>query len=187
MITPFMPGTALKMWNQLGLDGDPGSVLFENYPWGFLPEGTTIKRDEILFPRIDLKAWEAEKAEREMKKSLLPDPGDHEAEVTAEDFRKIELRTARVLDVEPVANANKLYKLSLDLGYERRTIVSGIREFYKPEELIGKNIVVICNLKPAKLRGVVSNGMLLAAESSDGGELALLTLDQDITPGSRVH
>lgn len=187
LVSPFMPGTALKMWNQLGLEGDPGNALLEDYPWGFLPEGTVIKREEILFPRIDLKAWEAEKAEREVKKSLLPDPGDHEAEVTAEEFRKIELRTARVLDVEPVANANKLYKLSLDMGYERRTIVSGIREFYKPEELIGKSIVVICNLKPAKLRGVVSNGMLLAAESPDGSELALLTLDQEITPGSRVH
>lgn len=187
LVSPFMPGTALKMWNQLGLEGDPGSALLEDYPWGFLPEGTTVKRDEVLFPRIDLKVWEAEKAEREIKKSLLPDPGDHEAEVSAEEFRKIELRTARVLDVEPVANANKLYKLSLDLGYERRTIVSGIREFYKPDELVGKNIVVICNLKPAKLRGVVSNGMLLAAESPDGSELALLTLDQDIAPGSRVH
>ena len=76
----------------------------------------------------------------------------------------------------------------MDLGYEQRTIVSGIKEFYKPDELEGKKIIVICNLKPAKLRGVMSNGMLLAAESHDGSKLALLTVDNDeIPPGSRVH
>jgi methionyl-tRNA synthetase len=187
LVAPFMPGTSCRMWDQLGLDGDPNSVLFEDYPWGFLPEGTLIKREEILFPRIDLKAWEADRAEREAKKNLLPDPGEHEEEVAVEEFRKIELRTARVLGVEPVPNANKLFKLDLDLGYERRTIVSGIREFYEPEDLVGRDIVVICNLKPAKLRGVLSNGMLLAAESPDGKELALLALDRKITPGSRIH
>jgi methionyl-tRNA synthetase len=187
MVAPFMPETSRRMWGQLGLGGDPSSVLFEDYPWGFLPEGTAIRRGEILFPRIDMKEWEAAKAEREAKKSLLPDPGEHEAEVGVEDFRKIELRTARVLGVEPVPNANKLYRLDLDLGYERRTIVSGIREFYEPQELVGRDIIVICNLKPAKLRGVLSNGMLLAAESPDGKELALLTLDRPITPGSRIH
>jgi methionyl-tRNA synthetase len=187
MVAPFMPETSRRMWGQLGLGGDPSSALFEDYPWGFLPEGTAIRRGEILFPRIDMKEWEAAKAEREAKKSLLPDPGEHEAEVGVEDFRKIELRTARVLGVEPVPNANKLYRLDLDLGYERRTIVSGIREFYEPQELVGRDIIVICNLKPAKLRGVLSNGMLLAAESPDGKELALLTLDRPITPGSRIH
>lgn len=187
MVAPFMPETSRRMWSQLGLEGDPNNALFEDYPWGFLPEGTAIRREEILFPRIDMKEWEAAKAERDAKKSLLPDPGEHEEEVGVEEFRKIELRTARVLGVEPVPNANKLYKLELDLGYERRTIVSGIREFYQPHELVGRDIIVICNLKPAKLRGVVSNGMLLAAESPDGKELALLTLDRPIMPGSRIH
>ncbi len=187
MIAPFMPETSGKMWAQLGLEGDPNGVLLEDYPWGLLPEGTSIRRGEILFPRIDLKAWETEKSEREIKKNLMPDPGEHEAEVAVEEFRKIELRTARVIAVSPVPNANKLYKLDLDLGYERRTIVSGIREFYEPGELVGKDIIVICNLKPAKLRGVVSNGMLLAAESPDGKDLALLTIDTKITPGSRIH
>jgi methionyl-tRNA synthetase len=187
LIAPFMPETAVRMWRQLGLDLDPSRTLFDEVSWGMLPEGTKIRREEILFPRIDLKVWEENKNEREARKNLLPDPGEHEAEVAIEDFRKIELRTARVLNVEPVQNANKLYKLSLDLGYERRTIVSGIREFYEPGDLIGRDIIVICNLKPAKLRGVVSNGMLLAAESPDGKELALLTLDRNITPGSRIH
>ncbi len=187
MVAPFMPETAARMWKQLGLEGDPSGALFEDYPWGFLPEGTTIRREEILFPRIELKAWEEARAEREARRNLLPDPGEHEAEIGVEEFRKIELRTARVLSVEPVPNADKLYKLNLDLGYERRTIVSGIREFYEPADLVGRDIIVICNLKPAKLRGVQSNGMLLAAESPDGKELALLTLDRPITPGSRIH
>ncbi|HBG14549.1 MAG TPA: methionine--tRNA ligase subunit beta, partial [Synergistaceae bacterium] len=116
-----------------------------------------------------------------------PDPGDHEDEVSIDDFKKIELRVARVVKVEPVPKADKLYRMDLDLGYERRTIVSGIREFRTPEELEGRQIIVICNLKPASLRGVVSNGMLLAAETADGKSLALLTVDQEIAPGSRVH
>jgi methionyl-tRNA synthetase len=141
----------------------------------------------VLFPRIDLKEWEAEKADREARKGMLPDPGDHEPEIEVEQFRSCEFRVASVLAVEPVPKADKLYKLELDLGYERRTIVSGIREFYAPEELVGRKIIVICNLKPAKLRGVLSNGMLLAAETADGKGLALLTVDRDIAPGSRIH
>jgi len=134
-----------------------------------------------------MEEWEKEKAKREMAKNLAPDPGEHEEQITIDDFRKVELRVAKIISVEPVPKADKLYKLDLDLGYERRTIVSGIREFYTEEELLGKKIIVICNLKPAKLRGVESNGMLLAAETPDGKEIALLTVDGDIRLGARVH
>jgi len=152
------------------------------------PAGTAVSRKGSLFPRIDLKKWAVEKEEREAKKSLQPDPGDHEEEVSIDDFKKIELRVAKVVSVDAIPGADKLYKLTLDLGYERRVIVSGIKEYYSPQDLIGKKIIVICNLKPAKLRGVVSNGMLLAAESPDGSKLALLTVDNDDIPlGSRVH
>jgi len=134
------------------------------------------------------KKWAVEKAERDSKKGLQPDPGEHEDEISIDDFKKVELRVAKIVAVDHIPGADKLYKLSIDLGYERRVIVAGIKEFYSPEDLVGKKIVVICNLKPAKLRGIVSNGMLLAAESPDGSQLALLTVDnEDIPLGSRVH
>jgi methionyl-tRNA synthetase len=107
--------------------------------------------------------------------------------ITIDDFAKIDLRVAVVLAAERVPKTDKLLKIELDLGYEQRTIVSGIAAFYEPETLIGKRIVIVANLKPAKLRGVESRGMLLAA----GGrgtveELGLLTLDTEIPPGTRV-
>ncbi len=187
MVAPVMPGTAREIFAQLGLEEDPSDIQYDSMDWGQIPAGRRVDKRDVLFPRIDMKEWEVLKGEREARKNASPDPGDHEEEIAIDDFRKVELRVARVLRVEPVPKADKLYKLELDLGYERRTIVSGIREFRTPEELEGRSIIVICNLKPAKLRGVTSNGMLLAAETSDGKELALLTIDSDIAPGSRVH
>lgn len=187
MTSPFMPGTARKIFDQTGIPGDPAELLLDELEWGGATAERRVSKKDVLFPRIDLKVWEKQKAERDAGKTAGPDPGDHEPEVTIEDFRKIELRVAQVLKVEPVPKSDKLYRMDLDLGYERRTIVSGIREFRSPEELEGRKIIVICNLKPASLRGVVSNGMLLAAETADGKSLALLTVDSDIALGSRVH
>ncbi len=107
--------------------------------------------------------------------------------ITIDDFAKVELKVAVVLAVERVPKTEKLLKLDLDLGSEQRTIVSGIAEFYEPEALVGKRIVVVANLKPARIRGVESRGMLLAAGGRGPGEqLGLVTLDSDIPPGTRV-
>ena len=107
--------------------------------------------------------------------------------ITIDEFRKVELRVAVVLAAERVPKTEKLLKLDLDLGSEQRTIVSGIAEFYEPEALVGKRIVVVANLKPARIRGVESRGMLLAAGGrGPGEELGLVTLDSDIPPGTRV-
>jgi methionyl-tRNA synthetase len=107
--------------------------------------------------------------------------------ITIDDFAKIDLRVAVVLAAERVPKTDKLLKLELDLGYEQRTIVSGIAAFYEPESLVGRRIVIVANLKPAKLRGVESRGMLLAAGGrAEGEELGLITLDTDIPPGTRV-
>ena len=150
----------------------------------------------MLFPRIDVEKWKAEKEQRDQEKRLAADPTafydyeEHEAEIGIEDFKKLEMRVALVEHVEAVPKADKLYILNLDLGYEKRTIVSSIREFYKPEDLEGKKIVVLCNLKPAKFRGVLSNGMLLAPESPDKRKeiITLLTVMDDTIPaGSRIH
>jgi methionyl-tRNA synthetase len=107
--------------------------------------------------------------------------------VTIDDFAKLDLRVAVVLAAERVPKTEKLLKLDLDLGSEKRTIVSGIAAFYEPESLVGKRIVIIANLKPAKIRGVESRGMLLAAGGrGEGEELGLITLDKEIPPGTRV-
>jgi len=107
--------------------------------------------------------------------------------ITIDEFAKVELRVAVVLAAERVPKTEKLLKLDLDLGSEQRTIVSGIAEFYAPEALVGKRIVVVANLKPARIRGVESRGMLLAAGGrAPGEELGLVTLDTDIPPGTRV-
>jgi methionyl-tRNA synthetase len=107
--------------------------------------------------------------------------------ITIDEFGKIDLRVAVVLAAERVPKTDKLLKLDLDLGYEKRTIVSGIAQFYEPEALVGRRIVIVANLKPAKLRGVESRGMLLAAGGrAEGEDLGLVTLDKEIPPGTRV-
>lgn len=104
--------------------------------------------------------------------------------ITYEDFKRLELKVAKVLSAEPVPGANKLLKLSIDLGGEQRQIVAGIAVAYQPEALVGKTIIVVANLAPARIRGVESNGMLLAAVQGD--QMALVTVDREIPPGSPV-
>lgn len=106
--------------------------------------------------------------------------------ITIDDFAKVKLRLAKVLEADKVQGADRLLKLQIDLGDEKRQIVAGIAQHYTPEELVGKTIVVVANLQPAKLRGEVSQGMLLAA-SDDSGRLSLLTVETDLPPGSVVR
>ena len=106
--------------------------------------------------------------------------------ITIDDFMKVELRVAKVLTAEKVANSRKLVKLGIDVGTEQRTLVAGIAEAYELETLVGRTIVMVFNLKPAKLMGIESNGMVLAA-SPDGGKPTLVTFDQEIAPGTRVR
>ena len=118
---------------------------------------------------------------------IAPPTAEQSDVITIDDFAKIDLRVAVVLAAERVPKTDKLLKLDLDLGNEQRTIVSGIAQFYEPEALVGRRIVVVANLKPAKLRGVESRGMLLAAGGrAEGQDLGLITLDKDIPPGTRV-
>ena len=106
--------------------------------------------------------------------------------ITIDDFMKVDLRVAKVLTAEKVANSRKLVKMTIDVGPEQRTLVAGIAESYEPEALVGRTIVMVFNLKPAKLMGIESNGMVLAA-SPDGGKPTLVGFDQDIAPGTRVR
>ena len=179
LCTPFMPGLPAKVWVQLGISEDTASHSWESIQsWGNLPSGTRINRGEPIFPRIDVQKNMPE--DEEPKKPAL----ELEDEIGIEEFAKLDLRVARVLKAEAVKNADKLLQLEVDLGAEKRTVVAGIAKYYDPDALVGKKIIVVANLKPAKLRGITSQGMLLAAASED--DLGVLTVDGDIPVGARV-
>jgi methionyl-tRNA synthetase len=175
---PVLPQKCLRMRELLGLSADElNPNLAEAGKWGLLKPGTKVSRPESLFPRLEKKA-KPEKAE-------VPAAGTEAApEVSFEEFSKIDLRVAEVKQAERVKGADKLLKLTIDIGSEERQIVAGIAEQYSPEEMIGKKIVVVTNLKPAKIRGIESKGMLLAAK--DGKTLSLVVLDRDIKGGAEV-
>jgi len=147
-----------------------------------------VQRGAALFPRIELekKLKPAKKAEKAEVKSPEPPSEDEKDYISIEDFAKIDLRLAEIVKAEKVEKADKLVKLEVALGEERRTVVAGIALHYSPEELIGKKIVIVANLQPTKLRGVLSEGMILAASDSDG--LGVLTLDpgKNVSSGSKV-
>jgi methionyl-tRNA synthetase len=169
VLEPFLPDAAGAVRRQLGLAGDPRLADLE--PWGRVPPGTRVTRGPALFPRIEAPAPAA-------ATPAAPRLG-------IEEFRRLDLRVALVLDAEPVPKSKKLLKLTVKLGDETRTVVAGIAEHYRPEDLRGRKVVVVANLEPATLMGVESNGMVLAG--SAGQTLALLTLDRDLPPGAKVR
>ncbi|MCX7904119.1 MAG: methionine--tRNA ligase [Caloramator sp.] len=183
LISSFMPDTAAKINEQFNFEGK--LVTWDSIlEFGNL-EKTLVKRGELLFPRIDVekKLEELEKlyGQKEEKK-MVP----IKSEITIEDFDKVDLRVVKVLEAERIKGADKLLKLKVDLGGEERQIVSGIAKYYEPEKLIGKKVILVANLKPVKLRGVESFGMILAASTEDKEKLVLATVDDDIETGSQV-
>jgi methionyl-tRNA synthetase len=176
-ITPFMPGSAKKIMDQIGIADMTGQNFDSIRRWGGLPPGSALSRDESLFPRVEFK-------KEEKMEAKTPEMAPVKAEISYEDFEKIDLRVAKVLAAEAVPKSSKLLKLKIDIGGER-TIVAGMGKDYKPEEIVGKNIVVIVNLKPTKLMGVESHGMLLAADTDAG--LTLVGFDRDPKTGARVR
>jgi methionyl-tRNA synthetase len=183
LISPFMPHTSPRIWQQLGLGNDLATVrLADAQHWGLFPAGTTVAKPEPIFPRIEEKEEPVAEIKPE-KVAAVPSPQAQIAEVSIDEFAKMDLRVARVLAAEKVQGADKLLKLKVDLGNEQREIVSGIAKHYTPEELVGKDVVMIINLKPAKIRGIESRGMVLAASADD--KLALVTAT-GMPPGSKV-
>lgn len=185
---PFMPETAQKIWTQLGLKGylddiasecgQPGvsDKLMKELSFNFWDFNYDIKvsKGEQIFPRINRKSERISEVSKGVE-------GD---QITIEDFAKLELRVGKVINAQRVAKSDKLIKIIVDIGEERQ-IVAGIGKSYKPEELIGKKIIVVANLKPTKLFGVESQGMLLAAADEEG-DLSLLILDRDLKEGAKV-
>lgn len=184
LLTPAIPATSEAIFGQLGTDKKEYCTVSE---FGALEAGKPLGEAFTLFARIDEKKFledmEAKRAAAEAELAAIAEP-EHESEIGIESFGAVELRVGEILTCEPVPKAKKLLKLSVDLGYEKRQVVSGIAKFYKPEELIGKKVIIVANLKPAKLCGVDSYGMLLASGEDD---VKVVFLDKDAKNGDRVH
>lgn len=191
LFEPVAPFAAKKIWEMLGLRGSPSDDGWNAAGELRLEIGRPLGIPDILFSKI-----EDEKIEVELKKlhqsntqerTMSPDP--HQAEVRPvvgiEDFRKVDLRVASVVACERVAKSEKLLKIEISFGSERRQIIAGIAQHYEPNALIGKKVIVVANLKPAKLMGLESHGMLLAA-TDEQGKLSILTVEHDIAEGSVV-
>jgi methionyl-tRNA synthetase len=174
LISPFMPQTAEKIQRQLGIAEGAGQNLAGLQKWGELNPGGKVQKGESLFPRVEEKV-------REEKEKGKMDPAPV---ISMEEFQKVDLRVAKVLYAEPVKKSDRLLKLRVDIG-EERTLVAGIAKYYKPEELVGKTIIIVANLQPTKLMGVESQGMLLATDGAEG--VILATFDKEAKIGSKVR
>ncbi len=190
MLQPYMPRTPASIWEQLGISKQDELQSWSSLQqWGAIKPGTVVSRGEDLFPRLNLQA-----EIREMqgdKPAGQGSPGAVEEEkqeglITLDQFQQVDLRVAEIVSAERVPKADKLLKVEVVLGGDdKRQVVAGIAEHYQPGELIGKHVLFVSNLKPVKLRGVLSQGMLLAATGGDG-RLALTTVDREMPSGSRV-
>jgi methionyl-tRNA synthetase len=181
LVSPFIPGAARKIWEQLGLTGQLNfeQQTFKNVAWGQTPT-TQVTAGTPIFPRIE-PTEEGEK----METTAAPATAPAEGLLDIADFAKIELRVGEVKQAEKVEGADRLLKLQVEIGGVPRQIVAGIAQHYKPEEIVGKKVVIVANLKPAKIRGVESNGMLLAASDETG--LSVVTLDRlSLASGAKV-
>ena len=192
MIQPFMTNAPKQIIEQLGMDErllawDTIETFGNTIPQNI----KVVEKGTPIFPRLDAEveiAYIREQMQSSVKTSQQEEPATVEApkteEITIDDFMKVDLRVATVIACEPVAKAKKLLKLQVDLGYEQRQVVSGIAEHYKPEDLVGKKVIVVANLKPVTLRGELSQGMILAG--SHDGVLTLATVDEKLANGAQV-
>jgi methionyl-tRNA synthetase len=186
LLAPVMPAAMQKLWEQLGLAGRVADTTFADAGKPY-PRGNRIGRAEPLFPRIDLNEETPAPAAPEESAGPEAREENHMAENMIEfgDFQKVEIIVAKILSAEPVAGADKLIKMQMDDGRGGRQTVAGIAPWIKPEDLVGLHVPIIANLKPAKLRGELSEGMLLAAQD-DAGNLSLVVMQEEIAPGSKV-
>jgi methionyl-tRNA synthetase len=175
LISPFMPQTAEKIQAYLGISEPDRQNLASLEEWGGLKPGGQVRKGESLFPRIE------EGPKREEKEKM-----ESSNIITYEEFQKLDLRAAKVLAAENIKKSDKLLKLRIDIG-EERTLVAGIAKAYKPEELVGKTIIIVANLQPTTLMGVESQGMLLAADGADGTGVVLATFDKEAKVGAKVR
>ena len=202
---PVIPDATQKIWEQLGQSGKLASVRIDELKWGGLKPGTRIGKPEAVFPRVDKKeaSERIETMENEIRNPGSAQPatpavtaGSNSAatsaaapagslKITIDDFAKVELRVGLIKSAERIQGADKLLKLLVDIGDEVRQVLAGIALAYAPEDLIGRKVVIVTNLAPRKMRGLESNGMLLAASTADGNPV-LCTFAEEIPPGAKV-
>lgn len=192
LLSCFMPTDMPKVWAQTGVTED--MVTWENAcKFGVLPADTTVTKGDIIFPRIDVNK-EIEELNALIKNNEQPAPTEDKDKanilplsdtIEFEEFGKIDLRAATVISCEKIKKSNKLLCLQLDDGMGGRQVVSGIAKWYKPEDLVGKKVIIVANLKPAKLCGVESNGMIIAADV--GEDARVIFLDSDIPNGAKLR
>lgn len=208
LITPFMPETMERIFTQLGICDDKLKTWESLGTFDGIKPGTKVCKGEALFPRIDMKeeleklnallprasSTEDKKQEEtkvEEKKPeaaiIVEEKKPEDNFITYDEFAKIDLRLAKVEHCEAIEGADKLLKLELSLGEERRTVVSGIKKWYTPEQMIGKTVVLVANLKPAKLRGVLSQGMILCASDESDAHLTAITTLEEFQSGAKVR
>ncbi|HEY4599877.1 MAG TPA: methionine--tRNA ligase [Cerasibacillus sp.] len=187
MLQPFLINSTAGIFTQLGLTDDRYKAWDTIYEQGIIPEGTRVKKGEQLFPRLDMEE-EVEQIVAMMggSKAEPQEEKEEKPEITFDEFVKLDLRVAEVLKCEKVKGADKLLKFQLDLGTETRQVISGIAEYYKPEQLIGEKVVCVTNLKPVKLRGEWSEGMILSGEDETTGKLSLVSVASSLPNGSVV-
>jgi len=173
LLLPFMPHTPSRIWAQLGLKAEHATLLTweSSAQFGLLPSGVIVKKGEAIFPRIDLSQVAAEAAEATVTlEPAAPKPALEpplSPTVKYDHFAALDLRLVEIVAAEKVPKADKLLKLTVALGSEQRTVVAGIAEHYRPEELVGRQVAIVANLEPAKIRGIESQGMVLAATSGE--------------------
>jgi len=189
VLRPVMPVAAGKMAAALGMDESlRNAVLDVDGRWGGMSPGTRVDKGPQLFPRLEKKKQQPQKQKKQQQQKQAAAAKEMEGMISFEQFGKVELRVAEVVAAEKIAKADKLLKLTLKAP-EERTVVAGIAKHYSPEELVGMKVIIVANLKPAKLMGVTSQGMVLAAKEkdADGNErLVLSTVSADIAPGAKI-
>jgi len=196
LLHPFTPSASQAMWSQLGLEGSPAQVNPKELKWGELKEGTHIGDVQPVFPRIE-KAKIMSEIENEKAPSAEPSPPmTHATEADAvgittfieiDDFAKVDLRVGQVLSAERIPKADKLLLMKIDLAEEQpRQVLAGIAQYYEPEKLVGRKVVVVANLKPRKLRGFESQGMVVAASYGEEGRPVIATFTEDVPNGARL-
>lgn len=190
LMFPFVPSSCEKIWRMLALEGTPANQSWDSAGSAVIPPGHKLGTPEILFTKIEDDVIEQairETTNQQPAPSATPKQVEEKPSITIDDFKKVELRVAKILECEPVPKSEKLLKLQVEVGAERRQIVAGIAKHYKPEDLIGKSVVVVYNLQPAKLMGQESKGMILAASSDDDGKLFVVSPSGEIASGSVVR
>ncbi|HKV37176.1 MAG TPA: methionine--tRNA ligase [Pyrinomonadaceae bacterium] len=193
VLYPVMPESSRAIWKQLGLDGDPGKIDPTTLKWGELAEGTATGEVQPVFPRLDKAKIISEIREPESDKTPAPEtPAKEAAEgvtsfIEIDDFAKVDLRVGQVLSAERLPKSDKLLLLKIDLGEEQpRQVLAGIAQYYEPEKLIGRKVVIVANLKPRKLRGFESQGMVVAASYGEEGKPVIATFTEDVPNGARL-